>query len=108
MLNEQLIDRLFEQQGKSLQTVGSSQIHEKISVRDDVAHVSRVHHPVRELVKISCANLLTDGFAGYRSQQADLGEHLKHTPIVQDHSANAAEFFPIIHTLFSNMDRDTT
>jgi transposase-like protein len=49
------------------------------------------------------SHLLTDGFAGYRSQQADLGEHLKHTPIVQDQGANAAEFFPIIHTLFSNI-----
>jgi len=34
---------------------------------------------------------------------ADLGEHLKHTPVVQDDSANAGEFFPIIHTLFSNI-----
>ena len=49
------------------------------------------------------SHLLTDGFAGYRSQEADLGEHLKHTPIVQDQGANAAEFFPIIHTLFSNI-----
>jgi transposase-like protein len=49
------------------------------------------------------SHLLTDGFAGYCSQQADLGEHLKHTPIVQDQGANAAEFFPIIHTLFSNI-----
>ena len=50
------------------------------------------------------SHLLTDGFAGYRSQQADLGEHLKHTPIVQDQGANAAEFFPIIHTLFGNIN----
>jgi len=28
---------------------------------------------------------------------------LKHTPVVQDESANAGEFFPIIHTLFSNI-----
>ena len=49
------------------------------------------------------SRLLTDGFAGYASQQADLGEHLKHTPIVQDQGANAGEFFPIIHTLFSNI-----
>ena len=49
------------------------------------------------------SHLLTDGFAGYGSQQADLGKHLKHTPIVQDQSANAGEFFPIIHTLFSNI-----
>ena len=49
------------------------------------------------------SHLLTDGFAGYRSQEADLGAHLKHTPIIQDQGANAAEFFPIIHTLFSNI-----
>jgi transposase-like protein len=49
------------------------------------------------------SHLLTDGFAGYSSQQADLGEHLKHTPIIQDQDINAAEFFPIIHTLFSNI-----
>src|SRR5262249_4961013 len=48
-------------------------------------------------------HLLPDGFAGYRSRQADLGEYLKHTPVVQDRGANAAEFFPIIHTLFSNI-----
>jgi hypothetical protein len=28
---------------------------------------------------------------------------LKHTPVVQDDSATAGEFFPIIHTLFSNI-----
>jgi hypothetical protein len=28
---------------------------------------------------------------------------LKHTPVVQDDGANAGEFFPIIHTLFSNI-----
>jgi hypothetical protein len=28
---------------------------------------------------------------------------LTHTPVVQDESANAGEFFPIIHTLFSNI-----
>src|SRR5215831_1557779 len=27
----------------------------------------------------------------------------KHTPVVQDESANAGQFFPIIHTLFSNI-----
>ena len=47
------------------------------------------------------SHLLTDGFAGYR--RAGLGEHLKHTPVVQDDSANAGQFFPIIHTLFSNI-----
>jgi transposase-like protein len=47
------------------------------------------------------SHLLTDGFAGYRG--ADLGEYLKHTPVIQDDSANAGEFFPIIHTLFSNI-----
>ena len=49
------------------------------------------------------SHLLTHGFAGYRSQKADRGGHLKHTPIVQDRGANAAEFFPIIHTLFSDI-----
>ena len=43
------------------------------------------------------SHLLTDGFAGYRGRDADLGEHLKHTPVVQDAPANAGEFFPIIH-----------
>jgi hypothetical protein len=47
--------------------------------------------------------LLTDGFAGYRGRDAALGEHLKHTPVVQDEPANAGAFFPIIHTLFSNI-----
>jgi ISXO2-like transposase domain len=28
---------------------------------------------------------------------------LKHTPVVQDEGANAGQFFPIIHTLFSNI-----
>src|SRR5262249_41243111 len=46
------------------------------------------------------SHLLTDGFAGYR--RADLGAHLKHTPVIQGASANAGEFFPIIHTLFGH------
>jgi hypothetical protein len=33
----------------------------------------------------------------------NLAEHFKHTPVIQDASANAGEFFPIIHTLFSNL-----
>ena len=49
------------------------------------------------------SHLLTDGFAGYRGRNADLGEHLKHTPVVQDKPANAGAFFPIIHTLFGNI-----
>ena len=49
------------------------------------------------------SHLLTDGFAAYRSRDAALGEHLTHTPVVQDDGANAGEFFPIIHTLFSNI-----
>jgi transposase-like protein len=49
------------------------------------------------------SHLLTDGFAGYRGQDTDLGEHLKHTPVIQGAAANAGEFFPIIHTLFSNI-----
>ncbi len=49
------------------------------------------------------SHLLTDGFAGYHGGGADLGEHLKHTTVVQDEPANAGAFFPIIHTLFSNI-----
>jgi ISXO2-like transposase domain len=49
------------------------------------------------------AHLLTDGFAGYGGRDAALGEHLKHTPVVQDEGVNAGEVFPIIHTLFSNI-----
>ena len=49
------------------------------------------------------SHLLTDGFAGYRGREAALGEHLKHTPIIQHEGANAGAFFPIIHTLFSNI-----
>jgi hypothetical protein len=30
------------------------------------------------------SHLLTDGFASYRGRDAALGEHLKHTPVVQD------------------------
>jgi hypothetical protein len=48
------------------------------------------------------SHLLTEAFAGYCSEQADLGAHLRHTPIVQDQATKAAEYFPIIHTLFSN------
>jgi transposase-like protein len=49
------------------------------------------------------SHLLTDGFAGYRGRDAALAEHFKHTPVVQDEAANAGAFFPIIHTLFSNI-----
>ncbi len=49
------------------------------------------------------SHLLTDGFAGYRGRDADLGEHLKHTTLVQDEPANAGAFFSIIHTLLSNI-----
>jgi hypothetical protein len=49
------------------------------------------------------SHLLTDGFAGYRVAAADLGEYFKHTPVIQGQRANAGEFFPIIHTLFSNI-----
>src|SRR5947207_7244471 len=49
------------------------------------------------------SHLLTDGFAGYRGRDAALGEHLKHTPVIQDEGVNAGEFFPIIRTLFSNI-----
>ena len=41
--------------------------------------------------------------AGYGGRDAALGEHLKHTPVVQDEGVNAGEVFPIIHTLFSNI-----
>ena len=49
------------------------------------------------------SHLLTDGFMGYQGGQAALGDHLKHTPVIQDDGANAGEFFPIIHTVFSNI-----
>src|SRR5256885_10157401 len=49
------------------------------------------------------SRLLTDGFAGYPGRDAALAEHLKPTPAVQDEAANAGAFFPIIHTLFSNI-----
>ena len=49
------------------------------------------------------SHLLTNGFAGYRGREADLGEYLKHTPVIQDDGANAGQFFPIIPTLFSNI-----
>jgi transposase-like protein len=49
------------------------------------------------------SHLLTDGFKAYQGRDAALGEHLKHTPVIQDAGANAAEFFPIIHTVFSNI-----
>jgi transposase-like protein len=49
------------------------------------------------------SHLLTDGFAGYRGHDADLGGYLKHTPVIQNEGANAGAFFPIIHTLFSNI-----
>lgn len=49
------------------------------------------------------SHLLTDGFKGYQGRDAALGDHLKHTPVIQGDGANAAEFFPIIHTLFSNI-----
>src|SRR6478672_4405622 len=52
---------------------------------------------------VAGSHLLTDGFAGYRGGGAGLDEHLKHTPVVQGEEANAGEFFPIIHTLFSNI-----
>jgi len=49
------------------------------------------------------SHLLTDGFAGYQGKKAALGDHLKHTPVIQEKGTNAAAFFPIIHTLFSNI-----
>ena len=49
------------------------------------------------------SHLLTDGFKGYQGREAALGDHLRHTPVIQDDGANAAEFFPIIHTVFSNI-----
>ena len=49
------------------------------------------------------SHLLTDGFKGYQGRDAALGDHLKHTAVIQDGGANAAEFFPIIHTVFSNI-----
>ncbi len=49
------------------------------------------------------SHLLTDGFKGYQGREAALGDHLKHTPVIQGDGPNAAEFFPIIHTVFSNI-----
>lgn len=49
------------------------------------------------------SHLLTDGFAGYQGKKAALDDHLKHTPVIQDQGAKAAEFFPIVHTLFSTI-----
>ena len=49
------------------------------------------------------SHLLTDGFAAYQGREAGLAGHLKHTPVIQDDGANAAAFFPIIHTVFSNI-----
>src|SRR5260370_6484529 len=45
----------------------------------------------------------TNGFACYRGGDAGLGAPLKHTPVGQGEGANAGEFFPILHTLFSNI-----
>jgi ISXO2 transposase-like protein/transposase-like zinc ribbon protein len=49
------------------------------------------------------SHLLTDGFKAYQGREAALAGHLKHTPVIQGDGANATKFFPIIHTLFSNM-----
>jgi transposase-like protein len=49
------------------------------------------------------SHLLTDGFAGYQGRKAALDQHLRHTPVIQDQGAKAAEFFPIVHTLFSTI-----
>lgn len=49
------------------------------------------------------SHLLTDGFKGYQGRDAALADHLKHTPVIQGDGPNAAEFFPIIHTVFSNI-----
>jgi hypothetical protein len=47
------------------------------------------------------SHLLTDGLSGYKGKDAALGDYLKHTPIAQGDGENAAEFFPITHTVFS-------
>lgn len=52
---------------------------------------------------VAKSHLLTDGFKGYQGKTAALGDHLKHTPVIQGEGQNAAEFFPIIHTVFSNI-----
>ena len=49
------------------------------------------------------SHLLTDGFSGYQGKDAALGQHIKHTPVIQGDGENAAAFFPIIHTVFSNI-----
>jgi hypothetical protein len=38
------------------------------------------------------SHLLTDGFAGYDGRDAALGEHLKHTPVVQTKPPMPASF----------------
>jgi hypothetical protein len=48
-------------------------------------------------------HLLTDGFKANQRREAALAGHLKRTPVIQDDGTNAAKFFPIIHTAFSNM-----
>ncbi len=59
---------------------------------------------IKANVETRVAPSWTDGFAGYRGRDAALGER-RSTPHVdpQDEGANAGEFFPIIHTLFSNI-----
>jgi transposase-like protein len=49
------------------------------------------------------SHLVTDGFAGYQGKKAALDDHLKHTAVIQGKGDNAAEFFPIIHALFSTI-----
>ena len=49
------------------------------------------------------SHLLTDGFKAYQGRDAALDTYLTHTPVIQGEGENAAEFFPIIHTLFSNI-----
>lgn len=49
------------------------------------------------------SHLLTDGFKGYQGREAALAGYLRHTPVIQGEGVNAGEFFPIIHTVFSNI-----
>jgi len=52
---------------------------------------------------VAKSHLLTDGFKGYKGKTVALRDHLKRTPVIQGDGQSAAEFFPIIHTAFSNI-----
>ena len=49
---------------------------------------------------VTRSHLPTDGFKDDQGKAAALGDHLKHTPEIQGNGTSAAEFFPVIHTVF--------